>query len=216
MVTRGKPFPTYVGEQPPIGTPASNDQIVWRDASGNASASETSDALVSRLAGQQLIQSVTPTSGTSVTFSAIPQTFYDLEIKGTVIGTSTAGIIEMRFNADSEFNTNYFTAVLYHTSTPQVGRAANAWSFSIASISDLAGSTNAFQVMLPNYASTNGEKSIQGRYGTKSAHTEAGLSTRTWDGWWRSAAAITTITVFITGSPATFAAGTRISLYGCR
>lgn len=54
MVTRGKPFPTYVGEQPPIGTPAADDRLIWRDSSGNESASETSAAFDARLAGQYL------------------------------------------------------------------------------------------------------------------------------------------------------------------
>jgi hypothetical protein len=51
MVTRGKSFPTYVGEQPPIGTPAADDQLIWRDASGQAAASETNAALAARLGG---------------------------------------------------------------------------------------------------------------------------------------------------------------------
>lgn len=52
MAQTGKPFPTYVGERGPIGTPADPDELVWRDASGNVAARETKAAFDARLAGQ--------------------------------------------------------------------------------------------------------------------------------------------------------------------
>jgi hypothetical protein len=52
MAQRGKPFPTYVGERPPLGAPADDDEIVWRDASNNATVRETWASLRSRLNDQ--------------------------------------------------------------------------------------------------------------------------------------------------------------------
>ena len=52
MPQKGKPFPTYVGAAPLIGTPAADDEIIWRDDAGNETARETNAQLMARLASE--------------------------------------------------------------------------------------------------------------------------------------------------------------------
>lgn len=51
MPQRGKPFPQYMGERPPVGIPAPDDLLIWRDDSGNTTASESNAAMEARLGG---------------------------------------------------------------------------------------------------------------------------------------------------------------------
>lgn len=160
------------------------------------------------------IQTTTLVSAqTTVTLSAIPQTYTDLVL---VIGNAkeTAGtpsVIAMRFNGDTA--TNY--------STTYMGASSVGGLFSGRRSSDtgiwlggMYGNIGMFKADIMNYRNTTTFKTLLSRqaiYGTTYEPTGAYIGV-----WRKTPEAITSMTIYTIDLTPTFAIGTTFSLYGIK
>lgn len=152
-----------------------------------------------------LIASTTLNSTTSsVTFSSIPQTYTDLVIISTPIGSADAQV-RIRFNNDTA--TNYSVTILSGNGTAaESARDSNVTSittdyyFSVTT----AGGINLINVN--DYSNTTTYKTALTRSGNAAKASMANV------GLWRSTAAINRIDLIATSS--TFASGSIFRIYG--
>lgn len=165
--------------------------------------------------GFELIETqILASTTTAVTFSSIPIIYKHLQIRITSRNTTAAASrpITLRINADTGSNYAYH----YIRATSAARTAANASAQTSMIIGNSPGSTETANIFaatlieIMDYTNTNKAKAVRsfsGRYASDGAidHT-AGL--------WNSTSAITSIEVADRSLSSSFAAGTRISLYG--
>lgn len=162
-----------------------------------------------------LIQRVSGT-GSSVTFSSIPQTYSSLQIRAISRTNQAAEIDDFAIQFNSDTGSNYVRHLLYGTGsvaeanqqTAQsrivMGRgtgssaAANMFGVSITDIHDYASTTKNKTTRTLNGYDLNGSGLI---------YLQSGL--------WLSTSAVTSITLFSTSS-STFQTGTTFALYGIK
>jgi hypothetical protein len=166
-------------------------------------------------AGFQLISTTLISSTTaSVTFSAIPATFTHLQLR--VVGRYTAATsisnLTLRFNGDT--GSNYGYQSLRGQATTITGAQSGGYQTSLLT-GDMPGASAAAStygssfIDVLDYAKTTKIKT------TKTFGGNAGfLDVFMFNGTWNSTAAITSILVSDAVTSASFAAGSRISLYG--
>lgn len=146
----------------------------------------------------------------SIAFSSIPSTYKHLQIR--VVGrlaTVTNNQMQIRFNGDTAANYSWHsltgsdTSVASTDSTSQtaisagvVGYNANIFSGSVIEVLD--------------YASTSKNKTVRSLHGVNDGIVRVGLHS----GLWLSTSAISSIS--ISDNNASFAAGSRFSLYGIK
>jgi hypothetical protein len=165
--------------------------------------------------GFELIETqILATTTTAVTFSSIPSTFKHLHIRITARNTTAAASrpITLRMNADTA--TNYAYHYVRGDGFNGTGATANTQSSMIIAYSPGSTETaNIFSVAIADildYANTNKTKTVRtqsGRYSSEAYNEHYG-------GHWNSTTAITSIEVADRSGSSSFAAGTRISLYG--
>lgn len=160
---------------------------------------------------------VTAGSQASVTFSAIPATYRDLEIhirgRGTAAATSAA--VQLQFNGDVA--NHYTIANLFSGATGSTASIAQASTSSSLQIGILPAATatasyaGVMRAVIGDYRGTNFFKSTisdyNGYYGA-AVNQIMGL----FGGSWSSTAAINSILVFLNSG--SFVNGTVVSLYG--
>jgi hypothetical protein len=173
------------------------------------------------MANPTLFQLATTTVGSggvsSVTFSAIPQVYTDLVIKGSVRDTdsgSTADNIYLRFNGSSS---GYSEKTLTGT-----GAAANSYSqssigqidyFASNSGGTTANTFNNFEIYIPNYSGSNNKSvSLDSVNETNATNAYSYLTA----GLWSNTAAITSITISIGTGTYNLAQYSTLTLYGVR
>jgi hypothetical protein len=151
---------------------------------------------------------------TAVTFSAIPTIFKHLQIRITSRNTTAAASrpITLRMNADTGANYAY-----HYIRGNGFGGVAATTSGQTSMIIGLSpGSTEAANIFavamvdILDYGNTNKTKAVRAftaRYSSESHIEQTG-------GNWNSTTAITSIEVADRSLSSSFAAGTRISLYG--
>lgn len=156
-----------------------------------------------------------PSSGDTRTFSSIPSTYTDLEIRIIVRGTSAGSYAKIRVNGDS--GTNYSYQDFYYqngASTTGWGSESNKTFAYLNGFGSELNSSNTYplsiRVIIPDYSSSSvNPKTIMSRSGLVNYAAQFMVNS------WRSASAINSIQVY-TDSPAAFAAGTIITLYGIK
>jgi hypothetical protein len=163
----------------------------------------------------ELIQTqILATTTTAVTLSSIPTTFKHLQIRITSRNTTAAAsqAITLRMNGDTGSNYAFF----HMRGNGFNGVAATSSSQTSMTIGRSPGSTeaaNIFAVALVDildYGNTNKTKSVRSvgaRYSSETQIEQVGAH-------WNSTSAITSIEVADRAGSTSFAAGTRISLYG--
>jgi len=163
-----------------------------------------------QLISTSLISSTT----SSVTFSAIPATFKHLQIR--VVGRYTAATsisnLTLRFNGDT--GSNYGYQSLRGQGTTITGAQPGAYQTSLltGSLPGASASANGFGssfIDVVDYANTTKIKTTKSFGGNA-----ASLDVFMFNGTWNNTAAITSILVSDVNTSASFAAGSRISLYG--
>lgn len=158
------------------------------------------------------IATLTPTSGTTVSFTSIPSTYTSLQIRGVLY--SDGNLQRFRLNSDS--GTNYVNHWLYGNSLGTAGAGANTaqtW-FGLQSSSRLSTDGGlAFIVDLHNYASSTQNKTARMIYGFDNNGNNVNQITLQ-SGLWLSTTAINSVSVVSSGTG--FATGTTISLYGIK
>ena len=167
--------------------------------------------------GFQLIStSLLSTTTSSVTFSAIPATFTHLQLR--VVGRYTAATVQsnmtLRFNGDTGSNYGY---QYIKGSATTVSAAAPGSYQSFCYVGNMPGASESANIFgsiiidLLDYGNTNKIKTLKtfrGHGGNSGAEIDI------FNGTWNSTAAISSILVSDANTSASFAAGTRVSLYG--
>jgi hypothetical protein len=167
--------------------------------------------------GFQLIStSLLATTTASVTFSAIPASFTHLQLR--VVGRYTAATVSsnmtLRFNADS--GANYGYQYIRNNNGTITAAAPGSYQTSLY-VGDMPGASDAASfygsmiIDLLDYANTNKIKTLKTFNGRGSG---ANPALDMFNGTWNSTAAISSILVSDAVTSASFAAGTRVSLYG--
>ena len=165
--------------------------------------------------GFQLISTTLITSTTaSVTFSAIPATYKHLQIR--VVGRYTAAVatanLTLRFNGDT--GSNYGYQSMRGQGATISSAAPGSYQTSLLT-GDLTGASAAADsygssfIDVIDYANTTKIKTTK-TFGGNAASLDVFM----FNGTWNSTAAITSILVSDAVTSASFAAGSRISLYG--
>lgn len=161
---------------------------------------------------EQISTTILTSTTSTVTFSSIPSTYKHLQLRITGgLATATNNQMLVRFNSDSGTNyawhslTGSDTSVTSTAGTTQsaissgvVGYNANTFSASIIDILD--------------YSSTSKNKTLRSLHGVNVSGgiVRVGLHS----GLWLNTAAISTIT--ISNNNASYAAGSRFTLYGIK
>lgn len=170
------------------------------------------------------VVTVGATSVSSITFTNIPNTYAHLQIRGIHRadnggGTSVNGYIQ--FNSDTGSNYSWHVlagdssaasaGALTSTSTPYAIRAegtggiANSFGASITDILDYA-NTNKYKTVRTITGSQN--NGANGTYGAGFINLNSVL--------WMSTSAITSISLYVSGGPATWQQYSQFALYGVK
>lgn len=150
---------------------------------------------------------VSGTSTNSVSFSSIPGTFTDLVFVWTGTQTTTSRTdVNIRFNSDT--GGNYSQTWLQGTgSATDSGRLTSQDGLRVVGYPSSANiMTSRTQIM--SYANTSVNKT------TLTSRSDSGFAANVAVGLWRSTAAITSMTVYISAN--NFADGSTFALYGIK
>lgn len=172
--------------------------------------------------GFSSIATVTAAGGeTSLTFSSIPQTYTDLQIRGISKDTNTAlnsaNGVAFQFNADTGANYAYHLLISNGSAVSASGSASQtSIVLDAGSVYSNAAETNMFGVNIidiSDYTSATKNKTLRAVSGgdTNAANTNIHLDVAS--GVWLSTSAITSIKIIPNN---TFAAGTTFALYGIK
>lgn len=165
--------------------------------------------------GFQLIStSLITTTTASVTFSSIPATYKHLQIR--VVGRYTAATsisnLTLRFNGDTGANYGYQSMRGQGTTVTSAQPGSYQTYLLTGDMPGASASASGFGssfIDVIDYANTTKIKTTK-TFGGNAAYLDVFM----FNGTWNSTAAITSILVSDANTSASFAAGTRISLYG--
>jgi hypothetical protein len=146
-------------------------------------------------------------SESSLTFSSLPQGYTDLILVFQGKVDSGSGDLGLRFNSDT--GSNYSTTWLSSQANGTSGRSTSATSITATEYAylDSTGFTLS-TINFQNYSNATTYKTVLVRSGKANYNVDAKV------GLWRNTNAITSITVFTTGSGPAFSSGSTFSLYG--
>lgn len=176
--------------------------------------------------GYVSIASAVCTGGeSSITFSSIPQTFTDLEIRISArslfgLGANMSGEVYFNGNSGPGTNYNWVYTVASGSNTYTVNSDSNSFGYTIRNLYyPTAQNSNTApgyaKVIIQNYANTSYYKNAIGWSAFANAGTSLAACFSTLQGTWKSTAAITSVTMTIGGGSG-FAAGSTIELYGLK
>lgn len=156
-----------------------------------------------------LIEEVAPTGVATVTFASIPQTYRHLEVRGSLVLSGTQGV-RLRFNGDTAANYDI-----------QLMRGAGAAASAVEALAQTyleiaagtSGRVSPLLLSIPGYRDGTVERAVTNVGGLKTGTASGNLRMDLGVGWWRGTAAVSSLTLIVAGA-STFAAGTRIGLYG--
>ena len=163
-----------------------------------------------------LIQRTSPTSGTSITFSSIPQTYSHLQLRINIMGAAGAGIY-YQFNGDSS-TTSYAWHVLEGGGTSAAATGGTTDGYSLLNFNTSKPSATAPFVSIldiQNYASTTQNKTGRGFTGSNINTASAAYGVTLSSGLWINTAAITSIKI-ATSNASAFSSGSTFALYGMK
>jgi len=186
------------------------------NANGDSTASSTTSGTVVTPSSFYNIATLTPTSGTSVTFSSIPSTYKSLQIRGTIAISGARGT-PIYFTLNGDTTVNYFSHALVGFNSSVVaandGGNSNGWfavpydgvantSYPVSFIADIV-----------DYSSGSKYSTTRIFSGANDNTTGANPSVALHSTLWKSTSVINSITI-LAGASNTFASGTSIALYG--
>jgi hypothetical protein len=148
--------------------------------------------------------------GASITFSSIPSTYKNLQIRG-IASTGAGGYIKVTFNGDT--GANYSWHEIYANGSTVTAAGGGSKNFIIADevLTATASVYGAFVMDILDYTNTNKNKTLRNLGGQDSNGSGYVVPT---SGAWYNTAAITSIT--ITPVSGSFASNTNIALYGIK
>jgi len=158
------------------------------------------------------IATVTPTSGTSVTFSSIPNTYKSLQVRFSFLTALNGYQVLTSFNGDS--SSDYAAHWIYAYGSVTAG--AGTTQSSMQSFGFVAGTSTTYPttgiIDVIDYASTSKYKTVRTFNGMNNNGSAGSTELVLASGLWQSTAAITSLTI-ATGGTA-FATGSTFTLYG--
>lgn len=161
---------------------------------------------------------VTSGSQSTVTFSSIPTTWRDLEVRVRARGTASATnvIVALRFNSDSGNNYDYVDAHWFSNFTAFGPQAVAQASIQIGYITAATGGANytgGIQVRIYDYKGTTFYKEVDTDFGATLGVGSGQVGGGKFSGAWRNTAAINAVLVLL--SSGNFVDNSVVSLYGC-
>ena len=149
-------------------------------------------------------------AASSITFSAIPNTFTDLRI--VFVGTQGASTAYVYVRVNGDTGLNYSETYLAGSgSTATSGRNTNATQWGVAANASLDTSIPALVTLdIFNYAGSTNKTALGTEQNDKNGSGYVGRTVHLW----RSTAAITSVDLRSAGGSSTYAAGTTATLYG--
>jgi len=140
----------------------------------------------------------------SYTFSSIPSTYTDLVV--VFNGSTTSGnLVKVQFNGDTT-DSNYSSTLMWGTgSAAQSSRYSVGWTFVIP---DAGSAMQNVLVNVNNYSNATTYKTYLARANQPGASVTAAV------GLWRNTAAITSLTLAVSGNQ--FTSGSTFTLYGIK
>ena len=160
------------------------------------------------------IATLTPSSGTTASFTSIPSTYKHLQIRYNIMCASGNNVT---YTVNNDSGNNYSGQGLGITNTPSM--RAYVYTASTPGFLMGYGSTNGTSGTYPNvgiidfidYASTSKNKTVRAYAGVNSNNNTSNCVELTQNTWY-SLTAINRIDIF----PGTYASGTTIALYGIK
>ena len=150
----------------------------------------------------------------SVTFSSISSAYTHLQIRCIARDSSTPAVLDLQFNGDT--GSNYARHALYGDGVSATSAASTTQTYmragDIASSSSTAGVFGAYVIDILDYTSTNKNKTVR-MFGGIDNNGGGTINLRS-SLWYATPAAVTSITLFITGS--SFATNSSFALYGIK
>lgn len=147
----------------------------------------------------------------SISFSSIPSTYKHLQIRATLLTSLYANNNALRFNGDT--GANYSLHELYGDGGSAGSLASTNSTFAAAGFNPDATNTGCYIVDILDYAETSKYKTTRTLWGfDRNGSGYIGLSS----GSWRNTSAITSITVYATGSGTTLNQYSSFALYGIK
>jgi hypothetical protein len=168
------------------------------------------------------IATVTAAGGeTSLTFSSIPATYTDLQIRGvfrdTYVASARVSNVFVQFNADTGTNYAYHNLTGDGTSVSAPGSAAtNKISMEGAGLSDLSTASifGASIIDIADYANTSKNKTVKFLAGDENNTASTNFEISLGSGLWLNTAAITS--VVLKPQLTAFKANSTFTLYGIK
>lgn len=192
--------------------------VTATNANGTSTASAASNSVTPATPTSfENIASFTPTTGTSITFSSIPQTYKSLQIR-VFAGTQQTTNDTLRMRLNGVTTSSYWAHNIYGT-----GASAAAEGFGVAQTSIYpivflpASDSNAFGgaiIDIIDYSSTSKNKTVRYFSGHDTNNTFGGR-VYLGSGLILSTSAVSSIT-FFTENSSNFRTGTTIALYGIK
>lgn len=150
----------------------------------------------------------------TVDFTAIPQHYAHLDIIAYVRSTAAVATGTLSVLVNTDTTTNYDGQVVSGSAGVVIASEAlgNSQMFSlpISGASAPAGVFSLARIRISHYANAVNQKTASAFAGTKSGTSSGGLAVSRHAGFWRSTAAVTTVTL----KSFQLAAGSRFTLYG--
>ncbi len=163
------------------------------------------------------IASVSPTSGTSVSFTSIPNDYVALQIRGIARSTTSTSSFALRFNSDSS---NSYAAHWLYGDGASVAATGSASRTNVWIQGYYPGSTynssmfGATIINIHDYASTTKNKTVRSFNGLSTNSASDNLVNLVSGVWLNNTTAISSIEINFNGE--TIGSGTTFALYGIK
>jgi len=163
-----------------------------------------------------LIQRTSPTTGTTVTFSSIPQTYKSLQVRvfSRDATAQASGILYINFNSDTAANYSHHRMIGDAGGGTTASGTINATLMFGPRSNGNTGTASCFGtgiIDVIDYASTSKYKTIRVLSGNDGNFAGGSYTTGILSGSWRSTSAINSITITASGN---FTSGSTFALYG--
>jgi len=168
---------------------------------------------ITQPAAMDALSSVLPSGVNSVTFNNLPQTYTNLQVAGSMIGSAGGSLLVAVFNNDTGNNYSWHEVQSTGSGTAAYSSTGIAYArFYGRNVGTSTTYPTSFILDILDYTNTNKNKTTRCLSGMDANGSgEVCLDSA----MWASTSAITSVTIK-THDGANFAAGTYISLYGIR
>jgi hypothetical protein len=185
---------------------ASTNGIKWAAATGGSGGGSA----------WQFIEEQTPTGTGTVTFSALG-TYTHLRVLYTArsTGAVTSTTVDLRFNGDTGANydrQNITGAATTASAAESLGQTTMNQVGAVPGSSATASYAGSGEILIYNYRDTTFFKRVTSTFSFQTGTASGAISTRTMGGNWRSAAAITSLSLILNSG--NWDTGSKFTLYG--